>query len=485
MMNISKDTFCLNNNIIKNKTFPAMETIVIIMALWIPFQNCLTKAYPILPSQLVWLDEFLVVVLVAIRLLRGAIRPKGLNIRWSFTELYILLFIIAGMISVIINNVPWFYALMGYKSLLVYAPLYFILSTEYISEGFAAKFVKAVIFMAVVQAPAVLLQMSLFYVRFGWIDDDSMFGTFARYKANEMGYFIGLVFFLLAGLLRYFPDHRKKILLLMGVLTIPLLASSCRTMIFLLPLLLLWLERHSIMSALRRRKSKNRILALIMLIIAIFGAQLFYLTTRGFDLERLSFEQFVADHISINTRGEGGRFLHVVYTYVTLKELPWGMWLGMGPGMYTSGTGWFLHSPGLSAINRILGKLRHGEDYYEGMVDPVTGMEFQVSGFSQLTSTMGEWGLIGFLLYALVVYTFVKKGVAAERDPSNSPMVRALGVGVQGIALLSLLIAFFISAWEEQTLAFCLWAVPGVMMGLWRSQVSNGKKHAENSGGVV
>jgi hypothetical protein len=138
----------------------------------------------------------------------------------------------------------------------------------------------------------------------------------------------------------------------------------------------------------------------------------------------------------------------------------------------------------MEAINKVMGSLKHGEGYYAGMIDPVTGKEFQVSGFSQLTSTMGEWGLIGFLLFALMVFAFVKKGRTAERAPHNPPMVRALGVGVQGLAILSLFISFFISAWEEQPLAFCLWAVPGMMVGLWRSQVSNGRKHAENSGGI-
>lgn len=283
----------------------------------------------------------------------------------------------------------------------------------------------------------------------------------------------------------YYPNYRKKIFLVMGIFIIPLLASSCRTMIFLLPFIFLWLERQTIMRALRNRNSRGRILALVMLVVAFSGAQLIYLTTRGFNLERISLGQFVKDHMNISSRGEGGRFLHVIYTYATLKEVPWGLWLGMGPGMYTSGTGYFLGSSGMEGITKVLGSLKYGEDYYEGMIDPKTGMEFRISGFSQLTSTMGEWGLIGFLLYGLVVLTLLKKGRAAERDPHNPPMVKALGVGVQGIALLSLLISFFISAWEEQPLAFCLWAIPGMMVGLWRSQVSNGKKHAENSGGIV
>jgi hypothetical protein len=484
-MNISRDNLCITNDIRAMGSFWSMETFVIIMALWIPFQNTLTRSYPILPKQLVWLDEMLVVLLIGIRFMRGAIKPKGFQVNWGITEFLLLLFIVDGLFSILINNSPLLYGLAGYKSLLLYVPLYCILSSEYISEAFVIKFIKVIVFMVLVQIPVVFLQMVLCYRHYGLIDDDLVFGTFGMNGANTMGYFVGMVFFLLTGFSIYYPNYRKKIFLVMGIFIIPLLASSCRTMIFLLPIIFLWLERRTIMRALRNRNSRGRIVALFMLIAALSGAQLIYLTTRGLSLERISLGQFVRDHMNINSRGEGGRFLHVIYTYVTLKEIPWGLWVGMGPGMYTSGTGYFLGSPGLEAINQVLGTLEHGENYHKGMIDPKTGMEFQVQGFSQLTSTMGEWGLIGFVLYGLVVFTLWKKGRAAERDPHNSSMVRALGVGVQGIALLSLLISFFISSWEEQPLAFCLWAVPGMMLGLWRSQVSNGKKHAENSGGIV
>jgi len=140
--------------------------------------------------------------------------------------------------------------------------------------------------------------------------------------------------------------------------------------------------------------------------------------------------------------------------------------------MYTSSAGYFLKSPGLQAINDYFSRQFYGEAYYNGMEMPAfPGETFYLRDFTQLNSTLGEWGFLGLGLYVLIIFRFLRRGVQANNLSKSWPLLKALGMGVSGTALLSFLGALVISSWEEKTIGFLLWALTGLMIGYYQTQM--------------
>ena len=448
-----------------------VKWLIIFLVIWTPTQNSLTRAYPILPSQMVWLGELVIMLLIPLRLSYTIKRKGSKEFPFGWTELFLVGFVLVGIISTVLNGVPWLTALMGFRSLLQYMPVYYILVTENITPEYVRRFLIALFLVALLQVPVTLLQMAVGLLQTGMIDDDLIIGTFNFNQANTLSYFSGIVILVLVGVLHYYPGRRRIIYLLGGMLIIPFLAGSSRAMLFFLPIVLFWLERKAIWR-LRTKRNAKWFLNLVIACSVLAGGALIYLYGRGFTLARLSPRQLFADAIVINPVGNGGRLLHLAYTAETLRQTPWGLWVGMGPGMYTSSAGYFLKSPGLQAITDYFGRQFYGAAYYNGMEVPgFPGAIFYLRDFNQLNSTLGEWGFLGLGLYALIIFRFLRRGVRANNLSDNWPLFKALGMAVSGTALLSFLGTLVISPWEEKTIAFLLWTLTGLMIGYYQTQI--------------
>jgi len=456
-----------------------VKSIVIFLVIWTPTQNSLTRAYPILPSQMVWLGEVLIILLVPLRLSYSIRRPRHKTSPITWTKLLLFSFILVGLISTLLNHGPLLNAVMGYRSLLQYSIVYFVLATERIDDKYVWLFLKALIVVALLQVPVTFIQMVISYVRFGWIDDDSIFGTFNINQANTLAYFVSIVFLVLLGIWNHYPRYRRRITVILLLLIVPFLAASSRAMLLLMPVIVLWVEREAIFGAWKSKRNFKRMTYLVLGGLILISAALVYLHTRGFGWERLSPSQLLRDSIAINAVGNGGRLTHVIYTYQTLSQMPWGLWVGMGPGMYVSGAGYFLNSPGLRTITDYFGQQLYGSQYYYGMqvwLPEYAGDTFYLRDFSQLTSTLGEWGFLGLVLYASIVFTFLIVGARMHRKATNLPLLRVLGGAVTGTALLSLVTVPIISLWEEKALAFLLWSLAGLMLGYFRTNMKSGMR---------
>jgi hypothetical protein len=273
---------------------------------------------------------------------------------------------------------------------------------------------------------------------------DLVVGTFGSGGANVLGLFclVGVAF---VASLDWLPTKRAVTLALL--LTIPIVFSSSRLSMLLLPFVWLVVYWSRI-----RTGGLRLLLLLVSAILGIAIVSAYAVSTGRSPADDFDLGVITRGQIEVKA-GNVPRLAYFKYIEAPLSARPWGWVIGLGPGQFASG---YAISRGAPNAANLLSTLRvtatgytsGGYTYLNGEI-PVT---------SQLASTLSEYGLVGLIAYAGILISILS---GVRKLPSRTDRVFIL-LAAGGTLVGSV----WANLWELQT-----WMMVWAMLSI--SRVSN------------
>jgi hypothetical protein len=406
------------------------------LVLFVPTQFWLIDELRVLPGPLRFFDDFLLGLLAA-RVLADRLRA-GRSLVATRWDLPILLFLGVGLLSALVNEVPFANAVAGIRAPILFALLFYIVvnapalfDTRYLDWIWRVMlgFALAQVLTAVYQYPQ------------RYFGADSLTGTLGPGGANDLGVFLlPFLFYLFS--LRFEAAARPRWALpaiVVLLVTTVLCGSRAAWFIVLGAVLLLW----------GRRLLRLRTLMVAVLVgvaVFLFLSWIMYLQGVQSMEKAVGLSGIYAALFLIASGGGNLAYYPVVWKLVTAHAVV--PLLGLGPGMVSSSAAAHLQAP---LYTNVL------FDYFG---QTLLGLDGEVE--SQLVATGGEFGLVGLAAGLAVVVLWMVEACRARRDASSAHE-RALATGVFAAALGALLLTPIRNVWEIPHIALSLW-LPGTIL---------------------
>lgn len=409
---------------------------LVALVLFVPTQFWLVDELALLPGPMRFLDDLLFAILAG-RVLIDRLR-QGRPFTATPWDLPIAVFIGAGVLSALVNHVPFANAAAGIRAPLLYALLFYIVVNA--RDTFDAPYMdwiwRFLLVFALLQPLAAVYQYPLRGFR-----ADSLTGTLGPAGANDLGVFLLPFLFYLVSL--RFDSKRSPRLALAGiavmVVTMILCGSRAAWFVSLAAVALLW----------GRRFFHVRTLAITVVACAIlYGIlnQVLSLQDVG-SLERAVGWKTIWGTLFLVSSG-GGNLAYFPVVWRLLQTEAVAPVLGLGPGMVSSTAAVHLNAP------------LYTNKLYDYFGQTIIGLDGSVE--SQILATGGEIGVAGLAAGYVIILLWLREARRARRE-GFSDHERALATGVFAAALAAIIITPIRNVWEIPHLSFSLW-LPGAML---------------------
>lgn len=441
--------------------------LLLVLAVYTPFEPFLLKFVPDdLYLYARYFTEGIIYLLLAVAAIRRL--SRGQKPVATPLDLPFLGFLLVAAASLVVNDVPAVYGLLGLRQIIRFMLLFFAAVNLEIGPRFTKRLI-AVMFgvlvfqagLGVVQAAAggsldsylipserrffESIQLTSGTTQF-WSPGTRVFATMGRY--DQLGTFLS--FFMLLALGLYYVYRGEKAarrygwLVLLGLPALFLTMSRASWFGFLLGLLFVgaWIKKD-----VRIRLSFVAAIVGAVLYLAWSGINVSLLTEyRGqTPVERL-FESFSYERWRGEYYGLGRLYWFVQTPLVVVRSSPV---LGVGPGQYGGGA---VAALGNTAVYDRL-NLPFGVYGTDGYID------------NNWFSVWGETGTLGLFFYAWMVFALWRLGLTVYQK-SRDKFLRGLALGYSGAVMAVTFQAFLATYLEVRTLALYLWVV-GAAIYCW------------------
>lgn len=428
-----------------------MEYGLYLMSAIIPFQYFFTNYYlGFLPRTFVWIDEIILVILLVITLANLIIRRTGPS--FSSVDTAVLCFFILAIISSIFNLVNPMVALSGMRSFLQFYLLYFIIKNNSFTKKFYKNLITLLFFSFLIQIPVAIYQFiswrPIYYNKLthAFVNQwdlsfyDAVVGTFGKGAANNFGYLLIMIIFILLGI--YFLLKTKKYLWFALSLILPLILTQARGAYFLFVGIFLLTFRDAIIKHLQR-------FFFIIIVLIIFSSGLFYSYFKysGYDFNKFFGIKNLYEQQWDISPSSSGRLAGIKVAHDVITEGSYNLLIGVGPGMFSSTAGVALSSPLYIATVK---KLNSHRCITENDIVPL----------------MTEYGYVGLLLFILVVLMMLKENYVIYFK-TKSKYLKAITYGGRGLLMTFLFAGIFVQVYEVQYISFYVWLYLGFMQNLF------------------
>jgi len=405
---------------------------LVIITIFIPFENMIVKQLAIIPSSGQYFDEFilgllLINLLFTIPLTKNKVLldHKGVGI---ISILVLLYFIVAG-ISAYFNETPLIVYAFSIRALFQYLILFYIIIYHPIFDNrFLRKILIITFFIALIQVPisfyfmatkSVLPYFADRIIGPGIIGQHNLaYGSF--YYPNALATFLLFVILLL---INFFQVEKKKIFIIIAlVLLVLLVFTFSRSSIIIIVLIIFFL--------LMITKSK-KILAILLIAFICLGL-LFYFSPKGtgYSSSRYQFE------LSANK----GRFGILKDIWPVFKNH---YLIGVGPGMFGSGTANYFNS------------------YYNQKLD-ISTKDNPTTADSSLVSMAAEVGVTGLIVFCSIIFSIIF--IAWKKFKNSLDKNKYYFLTLVLIGIVFLWEGIFATAWENHQVSFYFWLLVAYLL---------------------
>jgi hypothetical protein len=406
------------------------------LVLFVPTQFWWTDELGLLPGPMRFFDDVLF-GLLAVRVLADRLRT-GRSLIATRWDVPILIFLGVGLLSALVNEVPFANAVAGIRAPLLFALLFYIVvnAPELFDTRFLDWIWRVMLGFALVQVLTGIYQYPL--RSFG---ADSLTGTLGPGGANDLGVFLLPFLFYLFSLRLEAVTRPRWVLpaIVVLVVTTVLCGSRAAWFISLGAMLLLWGRRFL-------RVRTLVIAAVAGVAIYLFVSRIMYLQGSRSMEKSIGLSGIYAALFLVSSGGGNFAYFPVVWRLVTSSAVVPA--LGLGPGMVSSSAAVHLQAPLYTNL------------LYDYFGQTMLGLDGEVE--SQLLATGSEFGLVGLAAGLAVIILWMVEAIRARRDASSAHE-RALATGVFVAALGALLLTPIRNAWEVPHIALSLW-LPGTIL---------------------
>lgn len=395
---------------------------------------------------------------------------------WKRTPLDIplLLFVGVGILSAVVNRIPILVAGLGFRILLRYVLLfYLIIQIGYTHEA-ARKLIRAILFLASIVIGIGFLQAligppitRILHVEETRIGEQTLrtisgvltargryiFSTLGRYDA--LGVYLTVIFLLALALYYYYPIYRRKLGCFVVATGVCLLLTMSRQS---------WVAIYVALWTWGLIARKKRFVNLMVLLLAISGVIFLMINVaphlvRYFSTQELGqatiltriLEPFSRDYFEVSAY-RGGRFFTLRFIGGRILELS--PWLGFGPGRFGSITATYF---GFSTAD-LLGV----EPWQVHFADDVNWI-----------TILGQYGLLGVITFLSMFWVLFRYACRIYRRPMHrrSPEVLTKSIALTCIGCIPVLVllGFLGPNFEQRAVAMYFWTIMGLLVALARA----------------
>ena len=442
-----------------------IKGILLLLIIYMPFDSfILSHMQPSLFLYMKYLSTGTILLISMIMILRSYNRPDifmkvpGL--------LFLLLYIISGFISAIINNVDPAVTFTALQQELRYIPLFIGLGVTYLDERYIKKAVKVILIVGFVNVlvgivqlcggkfitplllqKAVIVESELISLGTAQVIQKAglIFGVFPSY--NVFGAYLTIIFLLLAGFNRY-KIFNSSVL------------RKAEILVFIT--LLFTLSRSSIMGAtigyliiLFASKSKKSIP-----IVLLFVGTVIFIFLIGFEMkiyapnpQELPFIPRILEAFSPEGWRSSAMYGRTALMDLTMKALTdsGSFFFGLGPGNWGGLLAWKYSA----FYNSILGSSQ------------ASVLDKTILADVNWASILGQFGIIGTSFFVLFVLSVARYSLRIVRiSKAADPVFRSLALAALGVIAAISLESFFGSWFVSRSIAFYLWILAGFMVSL-------------------
>jgi hypothetical protein len=416
-----------------------------------------SRVLGILPTQVRWLPETLIVLLlVYVFLLRSA--NGKLILRKTPIDRYFIGLVIVGLFSMIINLEPLFTALSGFRNLLRPLLLYYVIINLELKEKYLKRLVILLFIMEFLQIPVILYQF------FAYGGGDLSSGTLG-YSSGNMTVVLALIFMaLLLGLAIVYKSTIYA--LIASFLFLAILFSEGKAGFFMAPSMLLFMFGFIVRP---KDNIKTRIFALlkyvvifIPLFVIVYALSLWLAPIVIPDSQILSFlenpatifDRYEAPLSKTNDipRSRSG---DIQFAWLLISQQNQYTLLGYGPG---------------AASNGIQG-IGVGDLYNRYALDPaylfgeaITGFTFYA--FTQVSVMLQEFGVLGLVLYLLMLFSIFRRNLKFAKRSDTDPFWRGISLGFNGAWFIFVASSVYYRVWFWEAGAYVFWGLAAVLYTL-------------------
>jgi hypothetical protein len=408
---------------------------IFILIISVFFLDWLEKSYFFLPRQITWLKDVTILLLLLRSLTLIVFRKE---VKRTPIDLFLLAFIGVGIISAILNSVSPAVMILGMRKPLKYLLLFYVIVHSDFDESFFKMTLKILLIIAFLQIPVSIAEFFIWTPEMGESlgsgmgEFDFVTGTLPRGASGILALLLLTTMSFFLGMSLYTRQSKFFWASLLFLLPLPLTMS--RFSFFLLPVLFLYLLRKNLTYQFSRR-----LLYTVFLTLFFIGIVLSSSITANYDLKRyLLHPQEVVEKqsLSVEKTGESGRIGSIQYVVNNLQSVPNGLLLGVGPGMWS-----------------------------ESFFSQYSSQLFEISSVShanQYAATMSEFGLLGLIIYILIIFKIFLMNNQFFKI-SKDPFWKSISFGFSGMIIIFLLGGMYIPLWHSDALAFCFWSIAGII----------------------
>jgi len=405
---------------------------LVIITIFIPFEDMIVKQLAIIPSSGQYFDEFILGLLLINLLFTIPLTKNKVSLNYNgvgiISILVVLYFIVAG-ISAYFNETSLIVYAFSIRALFQYLILFYIIIYHPMFDNrFLRKILVITFFIAIAQIPisfyfmatkSVLPYFADRIVGPGVIGQHNLaYGSF--YYPNALATFL---LFIIILLINFFQFEKKKIFIIIALfLLILLILTFSRSSIIIIVLILFFL--------LMMTKSK-KILATLLITFICFMV-LFYFSPKGtgYSGSRYQFE----------LSADKGRFGILKDALPIFKNH---YLIGVGPGMFGSGTANYFDS------------------YYNQKLDIGTDAN-PTTADSSLVSMAVEVGVAGLTVFCSVIFSIIF--IAWKKFKSSIDKNRYYYLALVLITIVFLWEGIFATAWENHQVSFYFWLLAAYLL---------------------
>lgn len=402
----------------------------------------LHATFLILPRQLTWLTDVIILILL-VRTFTLSVAKRKRVLRTPI-DTVLLLFILIGLFSSIINFVSPITAVLGLRHALKYVLFFYILVNLDFEERFLRKVITAFLIIAFIQVPVIILERTLWtpqlMVSFGAGGAMNIYdfptGTLPRGSTGIVSLFLISVIGILLGFAIYRKNNNKLLIFAaIAFLLVPLPLTMSRASLLFLPVVLLFLLITNLPKRFRLR------LSLAVSTFAVFFATIYFgSSVVGYDLIG-----YLSSGEAIKRGNKRVTGMQIMLHH--LQEKPYGYAFGFGPGTWS-------------------------ESYF-GTFSGAVWREFVTTGqvgatsSNQIVRTGGEFGLLGLITYLLIIYKVYLMNRNFFRRTS-SDYWKAISFGYNGIIFLFVMSTIYVDIFYAGATAFLFWSFAGTIYAIGR-----------------
>lgn len=409
------------------------RTAVVLLVVSVFLLDWLSDVVGIIPRQITWLPELILIGLF-FKVLFSIAKDKKLP--HTAIDGPMVLLIGVGVLSAVLNSAGLEVLLFGFRSYFKFVVLFYAVATLAFDDGFLQKMIKLFVLLAFIQIPVAIAQR-FFYLAVP--SGDIVGGTLGVNTSGTLTLFLMSIISLLVAWHLNGLIKARALFASMVLLFIPMVINETKITFIIFPLLLLFLFGQSLIKTLTLR----RILVSVVLSVGIF-----YVAVLSYNLIYVSFYQksaglFAAEQVNYvalpyTKSGSLNRLAQISFAHDNVTKDWQTAVLGVGPG--NASDSFFAMAVG---------------DYFK---------KYEVLKIDStfLGRVIWEYGYLGLAIFMYMLFKLWVLARTINRE-SNDAFERSIAMGFQGTLLIVAIATIYSGSLIIESLGSLFWFIAGYL----------------------